>query len=117
MTTRDEPRPPDSTDSVGDGTDWTQAAQQYYDPSEDDELATAIVYAVAAARDVSPLAVTSPPLYDVIDAAALEATFFGSDAPTDDRQGVGTVEFRYTGSLVTVRSDGWIQIFEPTEQT
>ncbi|MFC5971645.1 HalOD1 output domain-containing protein [Halomarina salina] len=91
--------------------DWTQVVQHHYDPTGDGELTTAILFAVADARNVSPNEIDTPPLYEWIDAAALEETFFGTEVE-DARRGIGTVEFRYVEFLVKVRSDGWIQVFE-----
>ena len=71
------------------------------------------MYAVADAEDTPAGETRVPPLYDTIDAAALERTFFGSDVASGSRQGVGSVEFRYVGYRVTARSDGWIRVYEP----
>ena len=101
----DEPAPTDEPR-------WRQVAQRLYEPDGDEELTTAIVFAVADAAGVSPTEVRSPPLYEVVDAAAIEDVFFGSGRET---RGTGTVEFRYQGYRVEIRSDGWIVIFEPDE--
>jgi hypothetical protein len=63
-------------------------------------LTTAIIYAIAEAQCVNPSELRSPPLYDSVDAAALEDTFFGPDVTGRSRQGVGSVEFQYTEYLV-----------------
>ncbi|MFC4437168.1 MULTISPECIES: HalOD1 output domain-containing protein [Natrialbaceae] len=99
----------------GADTHWSQVAQRHYEPNGRGELTTAIVYAIAEGNGVSPTEVKSPPLYKCVDAAALEDAFFGPDVAGDSRQGVGTVEFQYTNYLVEIRSDGWIQVYEPTE--
>lgn len=91
---------------------WHQIAQRLYDPGRDEELTTAIVFALADAAGVEPTELTSPPLYEVVDAAAIEETFFGSGRA---KPGSGTVEFRYEEYRVEVRSDGWIHVFEQTE--
>lgn len=96
----------------GPGTHRTQVAQRHYEPNGTDELTTTIVFAIADARGVSPSEVKSPPLYECVDAPALEKTFFGSDITHESRRGTGTVEFRYAEYLVKVRSDGWVQVFE-----
>lgn len=111
-----------SEDSTMDGdgptadpaTHWSQVAQRHYEPDGAGELTTAIVFAIADAKDVSPIEIKSPPLYECVDAPALEDTFFGPNVAAESRQGMGTVEFRYTDYLVKVRSDGWIRVFEPT---
>ena len=111
------------TDDETDGDDPTsdadihqsQVAQRHYEPDGNGELTTAIIYAIAEAEGVSPSEMTSPPLYESVDVPAIEDAFFGLDISHESQQGVGTVEFRYTDYLVTVRSDGWIQVYEPTE--
>jgi hypothetical protein len=107
----------ESVADAGPGTDtdarWRQVAQRHYDPDGAVELTTALVFAVAEGRGVDPTELRDPPLYECVDAAALEETFFGSEEAS--RRGVGTVEFRYADLLVTIDSDGWIRIYEPTE--
>ena len=96
-------------------TPWQPVAQRHYEPDRDGDLTTAIVYAIADAENVDPIEVTAPPLYDCVDVAGIEQAFFGPTAEVAPRGGTGTLEFRYTGYLVTVRSDGWIQVSEPAE--
>lgn len=102
----------DDSSIVGD-PDWVQVAQRRYDPGGDQELATEIVFAVAAAENVPPADVESP-LYERVDAAALEATLFSSTGDGDDFRESMTTTFRYATYLVKVRSDGRIQVYEPT---
>ena len=92
-----------------------QVAQRHYEPDGHGELTTAIVHAIAEAEGVSPSEVKSPPLYESVDVPAIEDAFFWPDVSEESRQGTGTVEFQYTDYLVKVRSDGWIQIYEPSE--
>ncbi|NKE35788.1 hypothetical protein GWG54_08135 [Natronococcus sp. JC468] len=73
-----------------------------------------MVFAIAEAEGISPSEVKSPPLYDSVDVAGVEDAFFGSDSGNGSRRGTGTVEFRYTEYLVKVRSDGWVEVYEPT---
>ncbi|RBI63921.1 hypothetical protein DMJ13_05280 [halophilic archaeon] len=102
--------------TTGHDSDWTQVAQRHYDPDDDNgELTTALVFAIADAKGIAPTDLKSPPVYDCIDAAALEETFFGPDLDGESRHGVGTVEFRYDGYLVQTKSDGWIQVYEPAD--
>lgn len=96
-------------------THWQQAAQRKYCPENDGGLTTAIVFALAEADGVSPVDLKSPPLYDVVDVAGIENALFGSRANRDPREGTGTIKFRYREYLVEVRSDRWIQIYEPIE--
>lgn len=96
------------------GTYWSQVGQRHYEPDGRRELTTAIVYAIAEAEGVSPSEIKSPLLYEIVDVPAIEDAFFGSGVAGESRQGVGTVEFQYTDYLVKIRSDGWIQVYEPT---
>lgn len=93
---------------------WTQVIQRHYDPDHDGELVTAIVAAVADARGVGLREVKSPPLYECVDVTALEKTLFGGDGDDQLRADEATVQFHYAEFLVTVRSDGWIRVFEST---
>lgn len=96
-------------------TYWRQVAQRLYEPDRDSGLATAIVFALADAEDVSPSEIKSPPLYEAVDVDGIAQAFFGLNTDGDSRHGTGSVEFRYTEYLVKVRSDGWIQIYESSE--
>lgn len=100
--------------SAGD-PQWTQVVQRHYEPERDEELVTAIVFALAEAERVAPAELTSSPLYEHVDAAALEESFFGPSSADTARQGAGTVEFRYLDYLVTISSDGWIQVYDRTD--
>ncbi|GAB3670007.1 HalOD1 output domain-containing protein [Halopiger thermotolerans] len=93
---------------------WQQTAQRLYEPERDGGLTTAIVFAIAEAKEVSPSEVKSPPLYESVDVAGIEDAFFGSKTRRASRQGAGTVEFCYADHLIKVRSDGWVQVYEPT---
>ncbi|MFB6166042.1 MAG: HalOD1 output domain-containing protein [Haloarculaceae archaeon] len=106
----------DREDRATDGTERrSQVAQRHFEPDGTEELTTAIVFAVADAMGVEPHEVRSPPLYESVDAAALEETFFGPGAVARSRSGAGSVEFHYVGYIVSVRSDGWIQVYERAE--
>lgn len=59
-----------------------------------------IVQAVAAAADTDPLEL--PPLYERVDADALDAVVSGLRN--------GEVRFRYAGYAVTVHSDGTVEV-------
>jgi hypothetical protein len=106
----------ESQDDTGvDGeTEWRVVEQRAYERAEGDDLTTVIVGAVAAAEGVDITAVRSPPLFEVVDTAAVENGFFGPRVAGERRDSVGTVEFEYRGFRVTVRSDGWVQVAEPT---
>ena len=96
---------------------WHQLAQRHYDPERDAELTTAIVYTVADAKEIEPNQLKSPLLYDVVDVPAIETAFFEGSANGDSPPGTGTVEFRFDGHLVKIRSDGWIQVYGTSERT
>ncbi|MFD1514023.1 HalOD1 output domain-containing protein [Halomarina rubra] len=113
MTTSDDGGRSSSDDLTPDaGADWMRVARRFYDPDLDEELTTAITFAVAAASDRPPSEMALPPLYDCVDVSALEQTLFG--AGQHSRETVGIVEFRYTDYLVTVSSEGWVTVYEPT---
>lgn len=99
----------DDTPNIEAPDEWTQVAQRHYDPRTPGELTTAIVFAIADARGGDPGEVRSPPLYDIVDVAAIEDVFF-TDSATDDGDGTGTTEFRYEEFLVRVQSDGWVRV-------
>ncbi|WP_161596583.1 HalOD1 output domain-containing protein [Salinigranum halophilum] len=106
----------DDDPTSGVDTHWSQVGQRYYQPDcRGGGLTTAIVYAIAEAEGVSPVEVKSPSLYEIVDVPAIETAFFGPSVDGESRQSVGTVEFQYTRYLVKVRSDGWIQVYEPSE--
>lgn len=110
--TNDETRGITSDDDPALGADksWTQAAQSHFDPEEDRDLTTVIVSAIAAAKGIDPTELGSPLLYDVVDAPAIQQSFFGPGG--NARTATGSTAFRYEQYLVKVRSDGWIQVYE-----
>lgn len=113
-TGRNRPTASDGSGSRdGDGA-WTQVAQRNYDPDLDEELTTTIAFALAAAEDVQPIDLKAPPLYEVVDASALQDTLFENGNGQADRRGSGTVEFYYGEYRVEVGSDGWVQVYEST---
>lgn len=116
--TRDEPSNRSAEDVAvgGPDTGWRKGAQRHYDPETDADLTSAIVFAIAEVAGVQPDDLKHPPLYECVDAAALEETFFGEEYTGGPTRGVGNVEFRYRDYLVTVDSDGWIQVYEPTDE-
>jgi hypothetical protein len=94
---------------------WRLATQVKYDRDDDTELAPVIVRAVADVKGVDLLDSALPPLYDSLDTAALEETFFGlSETRTVDDE-AGAVTFTYDGFRVALKSDGWIFVYEPVE--
>ncbi|WP_423999656.1 HalOD1 output domain-containing protein [Haloarcula salina] len=106
----------ENDDKSGDEMHRSQVAQRHYEPDGRGELTTAIVYAIAEAEGIPPSEVKSPPLYESVNAPAIEDAFFGPTAAGRSRRGNGTVEFQYGDYLVEVRSDGWIRVYERTDQ-
>ena len=122
----DESRPtedegPDQFEAVEsvediDSEQWVQINQAYYDRSGSQELVTSLVLAVAEAKNVDPLDHDAmPPLYESVDAQALEETFFGPSGKDTDREQAGAVTFMYEGLKIALREDGWIFVYEPRE--
>jgi hypothetical protein len=108
----------DGSDSIDD--DWQQVEQRCYDADGDADLATVLVEAVAAAKDVEPLDSESmPPLYEFTDAESIEETLFGPPGTETERTSrerrneESVVTFRYEELGVAVHSDGWIHVYEP----
>ena len=102
--------------SLGDGVRWRQLAQRLHEPGQRAELTVDIVYAVADAEGVRPRNVLAPPLYETVDVVGIEKTLFRLSRDGAARHGTGAIEFNYRDYLVKVRSDGWIQIYEPFER-
>lgn len=93
--------------------EWQQVQETHYDHDGAEELVTVLVLTIAEAKGVDPLDTESmPPLYESIDAAALEDTFFGP-AKTGPTGKTGIVTFHYDTCKVSVDSDGWISVYEP----
>lgn len=90
--------------------EWELLSQVPYDPADSDGLTTTIVYAVADADGVSPSDIRDPPLYEVIDTAALEAALFGPRSGVRARQ--CSTEFMYQGYRIEVQTDGWVRVHE-----
>lgn len=100
--------------TLGQDARWNHVGQRVYDPGRDDELETAIVFAIANVVGVAPSELT-PPLHDVIDPEGIEQAFFGFGRDGRPRDAMGSVEFRYGQYLVHVGSDGQIHVYEPIE--
>lgn len=102
--------------AISPDVDWMPVTQCYFDPESDVELSNALVKAIADTKDVAPSEVSEPPLYEVVDAAALERALFESGGSGIFQRDGGTFEFRYSDLLVKVRNDGWIQVYETREE-
>lgn len=103
-----------SHEPVSQETAWELVTQSPYD-EDAGELTTTIVDAVAEAEGVSPQDVKSPPLYDVVDTAALEAAYVGPGGDTHTNDPSLFTEFLYRGFRVVVRSDGWVLVYRRDE--
>ncbi|WP_418286029.1 HalOD1 output domain-containing protein [Halorubrum sp. DTA46] len=105
----------DDDSTLGRDAHWKQVAQRPYDPAGNTELSTVIVFAIADAKGVPPDEISSPPLYESVDVAAIETALFGRDGERIVTNGTGSVEFRYTEYLIRVRGNGWVQVHESDE--
>ena len=105
----------DDDRALQDERQWRQVAQRIYEPDRDGGLTTTIVFTIAEAEAVDPSDLKSPPLYEVVDTAGIEDTFFGLQPGDGSRQGTGTVEFHYRDYRVKVGSDGWVQVYETAD--
>ena len=102
----DEPVAPDSGE-------WQQATQTQYDSDRDGELGTAVVYAVADAKDADPLDHAKlPVLHDLVDAEYLEETLLADGDATRPSDSRSHVSFEYANVMVTVENNGWITVYE-----
>ncbi|WP_223301914.1 HalOD1 output domain-containing protein [Haladaptatus sp. R4] len=99
-------------DGGDDDGHWTLVQQARYEQGGSYDLTATIVGAIAEAKGVSPMELNDPVLYDCVDVAALEDAFFGPDVSGRSRAGLGTVEFTFGNYRVTVKSDGWISVYE-----
>lgn len=106
--TTDQPVPQDA--------EWEFVVQHPVDRSQFGGLTTTIISAIADAEGVPPMEIKEPPLYEVLDTAALEAAFFtpGDKNRTHD-EGV-TTEFMYRGYRTVVRSDGWVLVYDRRDE-
>lgn len=98
-------------EDVPEGAEWEMVTQVPFDPAGSDGLTTTIVHAVADAEGVKPGDIKDPPLYEVVDTAALETALFGSK--TGIRASHCSTEFMYRGYRIVVLTDGWVQVHAP----
>jgi len=76
--------------------------------SNDPAVSTKIVHAVANATGRDPLDL--PPLYDVLDATALDSLVGGSHHAARRDHGAIDLRFRYAGVDVRVRANGDVAV-------
>ena len=84
-----------------------------FDASTDEQPSEAVVNAVAAVAETSP--VELPPLYEAVDPDALDALVAHACRQSD--AGTHELWFTYYGLDVGVRTDGQIRIRETTAAT
>lgn len=94
---------------------WNLVEQNPFDPETADGLTTTIVYAIADAEGIAPRHLKHPPLFDVVDTAALEDAFFGNHTNGRSHDPNSSTEFMYRDYRIVVRSDGWVQVYERDE--
>lgn len=95
---------------------WAFEAQDQYNPTESSDLTTVIIGAIAKAEGVSITEVRSPPLYEVVDIAAIEQALFGRhDVSANGTE--SSVEFRYNEYKVSVEADGWVTVSKRADES
>lgn len=112
---RSDPSIAADPDVPGDA-DWRLEIQVPFDQGEGQDLTSTIIVAIAEAEGVAPSEIKMPPLYDVVDVAALEAAFFGSATNEGADHVHRLAEFMYRGHRVVVRTDGWVQVFSAEDR-
>lgn len=85
--------------------------QAHYERAGRDDLTTTIIRAIAAAEGVSPAELKEPVLYECVDIAALEDSFFGPTVAGERRNAIGSVEFTFGEYRVELASDGWVSVY------
>ena len=90
-----------STDDTADDAGYVTT----FDPAEDEQPSEAIVTAVATVADEDPLELS--PLYEVVEASALDALVQHAHRKN---AGMHEVWFSYEGYDVGVRTDGQIRV-------
>lgn len=105
----------DAVSDVPADTNWQLEIQVPFDEDESHDLTSAIIVAVAETEGVAPSEVKIPPLYDVVDVAALEAAFFGPSTNKVSDHEHRLAEFMYRGHRIVVRSDAWVQVYAGVE--
>jgi hypothetical protein len=84
--------------------------QRESDPVGGVDLPTGVVQAFAAAEEVNVQDVLSPPLSDVLDAAAIEAGSLAASPSASADESPCVTRFGYRGRRMTLRSTGWVRV-------
>jgi hypothetical protein len=104
------------TQTTGSGDRPLADAQAHYDHDEPHDLTTTIIFAVADAEGVDPPEIKTPPLYDYVDAVAVEEALFGPAHRRQNSNGTELITFCYRGHDITIRSDGWVFVRSTDEK-
>jgi Halobacterial output domain 1 len=97
--------------------DWQLVEQAQYDRDGRHDLTTAIIATIATAEGVAPAELKEPVLYECVDVAAIEDSFFGPEVIGQNRDGDGTVAFRFGDYRVEIANDGVIAVYAPTSKS
>lgn len=121
--TRDDSGDADSTNTTDDirgnpvsqEANWELVGQRPIGAQASTGLTTTIIKLVADAEGIAPRKVKHPPLYEIVDTAALEAAFVSAKQRSQELNSNMSTEFFYRGFRVVVTSDGWVKLYEPGE--
>ncbi|QZP39556.1 HalOD1 output domain-containing protein [Halobaculum magnesiiphilum] len=105
----------DSDPTTGKQTEYHVVEQRAYDPADGSDLTTVIIEAVATADGVEKTSIREPPLYEVVDIAAVKDALFGGTEPNIRGATGSSFDFEYRRYRITVRGDGWVQVAEPAQ--
>lgn len=84
-------------------------AQVLYEADGPRDLTTVIISAIAEAEDVPMTTIKNPPLYEIVDVAAVNSALF--DRPRADVSASSRFfEFRYRQYSVRIEADGWVKV-------
>lgn len=90
--------------------------QRLYEPDEGPDLTTVVIEAVAAAEGTPLTSIREPPLYEVVDIAAVHDALFGAKLMDERSVTEGSLDFEYRGFRITIRGDGWVQVDNPVDR-
>ncbi|GAA0203688.1 HalOD1 output domain-containing protein [Halobaculum roseum] len=93
--------------------EWTRTARRRYDPETSADLSNVIAATIADANDVVPSGLPGAPLYECVDIDAVTRFVENNENPGAGHR--DSVRFGRDGSLVEVRTDGWVSVFSPTD--
>ncbi|ODR80522.1 hypothetical protein BG842_03435 [Haladaptatus sp. W1] len=91
--------------------DWQLVQRVHYDRDGRHDLTTVIICAIAVAESVAPNELKEPVLYEGVDVAAIENSFFRPEVMGQNQDGVGTVAFRFDDYHIEVADEGAIAVY------